>query len=443
MTRISVVGLGRLGACTAACFAYRGFPVIGVDVNKKTIDLVNAGEAPVIEPRLQELITAAGNRLKATDDFEEAVRNSEVTFLITPTPSEPDGHFSDKYLQDALERLALALKKTEKSDHLFVITSTVSPGTIGESLIPLIERVSKRRLNAGFGICYNPEFIALGSVVHDFLNPDLLLIGESSSSAGDRLVEIHKQVCVNDPHIARMSIISAEITKISLNAYITMKISFANTLANICGVIRDTDIDAITGALGADKRISPYYLKGGVSFGGPCFPRDNRAFIAFANKYGCDAKLAEATDLVNEFQIQAITELVLKHLPSVSDKSVSILGLAYKPNTPVIEESLAVKIIDRLLHERAKVTVYDPLAMDQARLVFGDAIAYATSVKDCMSRSALVIITTPSKEFKNVDDSFITHNPTTIVDWWRIIEPSSFRKNVTYVTVGKSSLKTS
>lgn len=443
MTRISVVGLGKLGACTAACFALKGHEVIGVDVNKNIIDLINEGKAPFVEPGLQELITAAGRRLKATQDFEEAIRNSDITFLITPTPSELDGHFSGKYLRAALESLARFLRKSHKPYHLFVITSTVSPGTTHESLIPLIEQVSRRKLNQDFGACYNPEFIALGSVIRDFFNPDLVLIGESNRFAGNQLMKLYKHVCENQPYIARMSIISAEITKISLNAYVTMKISFANALANICERIPDADIDVITKALGVDKRISPYYLKGGPAFGGPCFPRDNRAFMALAKKYGCEARLAEATDMVNEFQVQHLTEMVLYHLESASDKSVSILGIAYKPKTPVIEESAAIKAINELLKKNVKVTVYDPLAMDNVRLLFGDAIDYATSVKDCMSRSSLCIIATPLDEVKSIDDSFIAHYPTTIIDCWRVIDPSRFRnQKVKYVAIGRSCVWT-
>lgn len=436
--KLSVIGLGKLGACSAACFAAKGFEVIGVDINNEYVDSINNGKAPVYEPRLQELITSAKDRLKATHDYDDAIRNSDITFLIVPTPSKPNGHFSDQYLRAALEPLSLALKKSQKPYHLFVITSTVSPGNINEDLIPLIEKLSGRKVNQDFGICYNPEFIALGSVIHDFLNPDLVLIGESSRSAGDRLEEIYKRVCENQPHVARMSLVSAEIAKISLNAYVTMKISYANTLAAICEQIPDADIDAITGALGADKRISPYYLKGGLAFGGPCFPRDNRAFISFAGKYGCEAKLAEATDTVNQSQVHHLAELVLKNLAPAPDRSVSILGLAYKANTPVIEESAAVKLIGELLKENVKIVVYDPLAMDQARLQFGESVAYAESVRDCVSRSPLWVITTPAYEFNALDDSVITHNPTTIIDCWRVVDPSSFQKKVTYIAVGRS-----
>lgn len=434
--KLSVVGLGKLGACSAACFAAKGFEVLGLDINKNFVEAINNGQAPVVEPRLQEFIEASKGRLRATQDYGAAIRETDATFLIVPTPSRPDGHFSDEYLRAALSELSKAYKEINKKYHLFVVTSTVSPGTINERLIPLIESVSGKKLNKDFGVAYNPEFIALGSVITDFLNPDVVLIGESSSRVGDLLEELYKKVCENQPYIARMSIISAEIAKISLNSYITTKISFANTLANICERIPGANVDHITKALGADKRVSPYYLKGGISFGGPCFPRDNRAFTAFAQKYGYDALLAKTTDQVNKIQIEHLSNCVLGQV-SQKQGPVAVLGLAYKPNTPVIEESPGIKIIEDILQkENVDIIVYDPLAVDNARLHFGDRIKYASSVKECFEHSSVCIITTPLNEFKSIDDSYIVHNPMTIIDCWRILDPLKFSRGVRYVPVG-------
>ncbi|MGQ9570063.1 MAG: UDP-glucose dehydrogenase family protein [Thermodesulfovibrionales bacterium] len=438
--RLSVIGLGKLGACTAACLASKGFEVIGVDINKDFVDAINNGKAPIYEPKLQELIDLSRARLRATQDYEEVIKESDITFLIVPTPSREDGHFSDKYLKDALSHLSTAFKKLKKMYHIFVITSTVSPGTTEGNLIPLIESISSKKLNKDFGVAYNPEFIALGNVITDFLNPDIVLIGESDKTVGDKLEEIYMTVCENKPYIARMSIISAEITKISLNSYITMKISFANTLANICERIPDANIDDITKALGADKRISPYYLKGGLSYGGPCFPRDNRAFSAFAMKYGVDAKLAKTTDEVNLFQIHHLADLVLKQFSETNHRVVAVLGLSYKPNTPVIEESPSIRLIEELLKRDLEVIVYDSFAMDNARALFGDNILYASSIKDCLSHSSICVISTQAEEFKSIDRSYITHNPTTVIDCWRMLNPEKLGSKVKYIPLGKCKM---
>jgi len=433
---ISVIGLGKLGACTATCFAVKGYKVIGVDINEKFVRAINDKKAPIEEPGLQEMILKAGSNLRATQDYGEAINKSDITFLIVPTPSQPDSNFSDKYLLDAIDKLALELKKSNKEYHLFVVVSTVTPGTIESSLIPAIELKSKRKLNEGFGVCYNPEFIALGSVIHDFLNPDLVLIGESSKADGDKLEAIYRSVCENSPKIARMSIISAEITKISLNSFITMKISFANTISNLCEEIPNANVDDITRALGADKRISPYYLKGGLSFGGPCFPRDNRAFCSFAAKYGMDAFLAKATDRANEDHLKRVVNRILPIVKKNNSNNVAVLGLAYKPNTPVIEESPAIKIIEELIKNGINVIVYDPLAIDNCRSLFGNKVQYASSIKECFANSSICLITTPDNEFKSIDSSYIKNIPTVIIDCWRVLDKERLGANVNYLALG-------
>ncbi|MDA8086086.1 MAG: nucleotide sugar dehydrogenase [Nitrospiraceae bacterium] len=434
---LSVVGLGKLGACSAACFAAKGFQVTGVDINRDFVDAINRGEAPVREPRLQEMINLSQGRLRATRDYEEAMRVSDITFLIVPTPSRTDGHFSDKYLKDALTHLAGALGKLDKEYHIFVITSTVSPGTTEKTLIPLIESVSGRKLNRDFGVSYNPEFIALGSVITDFLNPDMVLIGGSDPSVCETLEGIYSVVCENRPRMAKMSIISAEVTKISLNSFVTMKISFANTLANICRRMPGADIDHITAALGADKRISPHYLKGGLSFGGPCFPRDNRAFAAFAREHGVEARLAMATDEINRTQTDLLVDMIMGHVPEADGSVVGVLGLAYKPNTPVIEESAAIRLIEGLLEKNLEVIAYDPIATDTARAHFGDRILYASSARDCFQSATVCVLTTPCEEFKAIDGSYIAHNPTTIVDCWRLLDGAKFGEGINYLALGR------
>jgi UDPglucose 6-dehydrogenase len=439
-TALSVIGLGKLGACTAACLAARGFDVIGVDINEDSVGAINRGEMPVYEPQLQEFITTAGARLRATTQYADAMEGSDITFVIVPTPVQPDGQFSDTYLGEALTHLALAFRRTHKPYHLFVITSTVSPGTTDERLIPLIERASGKALGRDFGVCYNPEFIALGTVIRDFLNPDLVLIGESDRHAGSELASIYRYVCQNEPLIARMSVVSAEITKISLNAYVTMKISFANTLASVCEAIPGADLDRITEALGADRRISPHTLKGGLPFGGPCFPRDNRAFASFAARLGVDAKLAKASDEMNGYRAERVANFVLRQLSTDSRQKVSILGLAYKANTPVVEESPAIQIIHLLLQKCADIAVYDPLAIEGARAVFGDRITYAGSAKECVAGSSVCVITTQADEFQRIDQSYFADTPTVVVDCWRILDSSKLGARVKYIPMGVVAL---
>lgn len=439
MEKISVVGLGKLGLCFAACAAARGFKTVGVDIDANVVNSVNKGFSPIIEPGLQKLISKVGDRLTATKSHEEAIEKTDVTFIMVATPSDPDGNFSNKYVESALKSLAEAFRKSNKKYHLFVISSTLMPTSTEERLIPLIQEHSGKKLNVDFGVCYNPDFVALGNVIKDFLNPDLVVIGESNKFAGEQLACTYERLCENQPPIFRMSIINAEIAKVSLNSYITLKISFANTLANICERIPGADVDIITKTLGADRRISPYYLRGGLSYGGTCFPRDTKAFIAFTKKYGYETELIKAVEKVNKFQGQHLAEKVLTHISCADERSISILGLSFKPNTPVITGSPAIKLINKLLKENIRIIVYDPLAMENVKAVLGDKVLYANSVRNCILQSSVCVITTQADEFKSIDESYIVHNPTTIIDCWRILDPTKLGKSrkVRYIALGE------
>lgn len=438
---VSVIGLGKLGAPLAIAFSARGFSVVGLDLNSQYVEAINEGKVPVVEYQLQEYLDKAKGNITATQDYAKVIQGSDISFLIVPTPSLQEGRFSDEYLKAALKELAAELHKTGKLSHDFVIVSTVSPGTIERSLIPHIEQYSGRQHNQGFRVAYNPEFIALGDVINGLLRPDMVLVGEGSKGIGDRLEEIYKIFCENKPVIARMSIASAEIAKISLNAYVTMKISFANMLANICEQIPGTNVDDITRALGADKRVSPYYLKGGLSFGGPCFPRDGRAFLAFAGEHGIDAELVRATDAINNLQIPGIAKKILEN--AGQDKLVAVLGLAYKPNTPVIEESPSMKLVDTLLRGGLRVAVYDPLAQENAKAVLGDQVTYLASVKEGLAFASCCVITTQEPEFKQLTEQDMVHSPTVIVDCWRMLGALKESPKVKYIALGQYHDETS
>src|SRR5262249_32804959 len=206
------------------------------------------------------------------------------------------------------EAIGRALRAKQRF-HLVVLTSTVMPGTTGGPVRAALEEASGKRVGQDFGLCYGPEFIALGSVIRDFLNPDFVLIGESDLRSGAMLESLYKEVCENDPPVARMNLVNAEITKLSINSYVTTKISFANMLARICEKLPEADVDVVTAALGLDSRIGTKYLKGAVSYGGPCFPRDNRAFAALARQLDAPADLPEATDPFNRAQARVLAAL--------------------------------------------------------------------------------------------------------------------------------------
>lgn len=432
---ISVMGLGKLGSPLAACFAAAGFQVHAIDVDTHKVDAINRGDAPVHEPGLAELISQAGNRLRASHDAERAVRESEATFIVVGTPSEPTGGFSLRYVLPTCEAIGRAIR-TKKDFHLVVLTSTVMPESTGGEVRRALERSSGKECGRDFGLCYSPEFIALGTVIRDFHNPDFLLIGESDTRSGDVLAAIYARVCKNSPPVARMNFVNAEITKLAVNTFITTKISFANMVARLCERLPGADVNAVTGALGLDTRIGSKYLKGAVSYGGPCFPRDNRAMAALAARAGAFADLAEATDRFNRAQIKWVAEIVKRNW---SDKgSIGILGLTYKPETDVIEESFGILLARDLAACGLPVIVYDPAADRMRVLAVNDSIQFAASAEECIAESEVVVLATPWQEFRNLAPERWVRSgkPRTVVDCWRALESLAECSGVNYVRLG-------
>jgi UDPglucose 6-dehydrogenase len=435
---VSVVGLGKLGLCLAACFAWRGVTTVGVDVQEEVVAAVNRGESPLVEPSLAEMIAAtAGKCLTATIKHADAINRTDTTFILTATPSNPDGSFSNYQVESALTALAQAFGASGKKGHLFVISSTVVPGSVEESFIPLLERFSGRRLNSDFHVCYDPDFVALGEVVRGFLEPELIVIGESSPDAGERVAELHRRICLSTPHIARMSIVSAELAKVSLNAYITLKISFANTLTDICGKIRGADVDAITSALGADRRISPHYFRGGLSFGGTCFPRDTKAFMTVAERYGNRGELIRATDTVNREWNERLIEEVDRLATGLQKPIIGVLGLAFKSGTPVIEESPAMKLVIALSARGRRVAVYDPLAGDNAREILGNAVLYMESAEECLNSSDLIVVASTARDYVKSVENFVPQSTKVILDCWRALDPHKLSSRLLYNALGR------
>ena len=354
---VSVIGLGKLGSCMAATFALRGMNVVGIDINSENVKAINDGRAPVHEPGLQELIDMAKPRLKASVSHHAAA-NADASFFIPPTPSLPDGSFTNAFLLNAMRPVAKAVAMAGNKGHLFVCCSTTTPGAMEDVFVPMLEHETGWKCGVDFGLCYNPEFIALGDVIKGLLEPDVVLIGESDHASGLRLSTMYSTYCKNSPAISRMSLVSAELTKISVNAFVTMKISFTNQLQMISARFGNANIHDILRAVGADTRVGSKYLRAGVSFGGPCFPRDNRLLAYVATKVGVEAPLARATDHVNHLMKLSLLEQAKKHLTSDQDTTL-VLGMAYKPKTHLVEESAGLFIAQNLQRSGFCVMVHD------------------------------------------------------------------------------------
>ena len=274
--KISLFGLGKLGLPLCLVLG-KHHKVIGVDKDKSKIEKLSILESPFFEPRINEYLEVSKNNIEYNHIDDYSIEDFDVAVILVNTPSNENGEFSNKYLFEVIEDLSEKIKKSNKNDFLFIISSTVMPGT-HEDIINLIELKTNKKYNLDFGLVYIPDLVALGSVFKDFENPDVVILGESSKKYGDIAEKIYSKIYQNNPPIVKMSLIESEITKISLNAYITMKISFSNFIGNVCEKFNCTH-SKISQALGYDKRISPFYLRSGTAFGGTCFPRDTWAFI--------------------------------------------------------------------------------------------------------------------------------------------------------------------
>lgn len=436
---LTVVGLGKLGSPMVACLASKGWDVIGVDVDEQKVAAVADGRAPVFEPQLDELLAAHKDRITATTDLGEAVRRSHMTFVVVATPSDEHGGFSLKWVLPACETIGAALAETD-AFHTVVLTSTVMPGSTESEVVPALERASGKRAGVDFGVCYSPEFIALGSVIRDFLNPDFLLVGESDERAGGMLESLYRHVVETDAPVARMSFVNAELAKLSVNTFVTTKIAYANMLARMCERLPGADVDVVTDAIGLDTRIGGKYLRGAISYGGPCFPRDNVALATLARALGAPAFVAEATDNANRDGIERLADLAEERLPEGG--TVAVLGLSYKPNTDVVEEAPGMLLVRTLADRGVAVVAYDPAAGANAERALAGRGRIVQSVEDALEGADSVVIATAWEEFKRLDPTLLAREGErrTVIDCWRLLPREQVEEVADYVELGRGDL---
>jgi UDPglucose 6-dehydrogenase len=437
-TRYSIAGLGKLGASMAAAIAGRGFDVIGVDVNASVIEALNTGRAPVSETALANAIETNSARLRATASHDEAVARSDVTFVVVPTPSDQTGMFSLQYASYAFREIGRGLALKE-GYHLVVLTSTVLPGSTRQVLVPELEAASGKKCGRDFGVCYSPEFIALGSAIRDFLNPDFTLVGEFDERSGSTLEHCYAEILENDAPCKRMSLENAELTKLAVNTFVTTKIAYANMLAELCEVIPGGDVDVVSDALGCDKRIGRRYLTGGLGFGGPCFPRDNIALSAFGQRVGVGTDIAVTTDAAN----RALVPRLVRQVRAVArpGNTVAVLGLAYKPQSHVIERSQGLEAALAIAEAGIRVVCYDPLARSAARNELKDKALVLDSVAACLDQADVVVIANPDPEFARLspEDFPPCSPPVHVIDCWRLLRAKlEGSANVRYMAIGLS-----
>jgi UDPglucose 6-dehydrogenase len=436
--KLSVFGLGKLGLCTACCFASAGNSVVGVDVNEAHIAELKNGRVPIQETGLEELYCKAKANFTPTMSVAEAIENSDLSLIIVPTPSLEHGGFTNEYVEKALESMAPHIKAKD-SFHIVDVVSTVMPGSCDKVFKPLLEKLTGKVCGEGFGLVYNPEFIALGSVIANFLNPDMVLIGASDERSGEILRKLYASMVLSQPNYSVMSLVNAEITKLSLNCFVTMKISFANELAAVCERVPGADVDVVTSAVGADSRVGKKCLKGGLGFGGPCFPRDNKAFQRFAETEQLSIHLSPSVVAVNNALVDRLETAITSQVSPGS--GVALLGLSYKTGTHIVEESHSIMLAEKLIAKGYQVRLHDPLALPHLPEELAGKSSLHEDPYEATKGVRCVALLTDWPQFDLLDWDRIAQgaaeNPV-LIDSWRTLKdsrPSQFM----YTAIGLGS----
>jgi len=434
---ISIVGTGYVGLVSGVCLAEKGHNVVCVDIDKDKVDQINAGEAPIYEDGLSELLKSnIGERLTATTSLVDAVVDSSLTMIAVGTPF--DGTAIDvSYIEAASKAIGAALKDKD-SFHTIVVKSTVVPGTTDDVVAPLLERESGKKIGEEIGLSMNPEFLREGVAIRDFMEPDRIVYGGSDEITLAAMDELY--AVFEDADKIRTTNKTAEMIKYTANSLLATMISFSNEIANLCSGLGEIDVKKVMQGVHLDHRLSPImedgsrvvpsittYLEAGCGFGGSCFPKDVKALISHGVASGQSMDLLESVIRINHAQPLRIMDLLHESFESLSGRKVTVLGLAFKPGTDDMRESPAVPIIRALHDEGAEIVAYDPIAIDEARKVLVDVpLTYVESMRDAVDGAEAVVLVTAWDEFSNLPELVnAADDSPVVIDGRRMIEKNS------------------
>lgn len=396
--RLSVFGLGRLGLPLAALFAHGGMQTTAIDVDAALVGQLKLGAIPLLEPGLEALAAAAAASLDYTTDARAAA-DTDASIIMVSTPYDHSrAALSSASVEKACHDLCAALReRTPWRYHLVIVSSTLLPGTMSTAIVPMLEEELGRRAGAEFGIAYVPEFAALGDVVSGLRSPPFLLVGSDDADSAAWAAALYGRIVEEHTPSRLLSARDAELVKVALNAFLCLKISFGNFLAQLGDRLGGVDLDAVADTLALDPRIGSGLLRGGTPYGGPCLPRDIASFLHLSQSLGLDAPLAQASSDANAAQYDFIEEHVLACHP----RCVAVLGLSFKPGTPVTAASPAFEFVRRLQARSIEVVLFDPIAAarEAARAIFGPTIICSDTLNESLRRADVVLVCNPDPDF--------------------------------------------
>jgi len=396
MEKVCVIGSGYVGLVAGTCLAELGASVICVDKISEKIEKLKKGIVPIYEPGLEELIkrNVAENRLSFTTNISDAVKKSEIIYIAVGTPPNEDGSSDLQYVLAAASDIANSMNTYK----IIVLKSTVPVGTA-----ELVKKHMKTLTKHKFDIVSNPEFLKEGDAIKDFMRPDRIVIGVASEQAAEKMKSLYSPLVRTGAPILIMDNKSAEVTKYAANSFLAVKISFINEIANFCEAI-GADINMVRHGIGSDSRIGKYFLFPGCGYGGSCFPKDVKALIQTAAENSIDMKLIKAAEEVNYKQKRILVSKITNELgEDLSKKTFAVWGLAFKARTDDMREASSIVIIEELLKRGAKISAFDPEAMDEAKKIFGKKIKYAENQYAALNKADALVIITDWNEFRKPD----------------------------------------
>jgi UDPglucose 6-dehydrogenase len=394
---IGIIGTGYVGLVTGACFAEFGVFVTCVDKDEKKIKALKKGKVPFFEPGLENLVqkNLKNGRLRFSTKIQEAVDSSLVIFIAVGTPPRGDGSADMSYVEAVSEEIADSITGYK----VIVMKSTVPIGT-GAKLRSIISQKLKEQ--SDFDIVSNPEFLREGSAIEDFMRPNRVIIGTSSQQAVAIMRDLYSPLYLIETPFVITNIETAELIKYASNSFLAVKISFINEISGLCEKV-GADVKVVAKGMGLDGRIGSKFLHSGPGYGGSCFPKDTRSLLSIAENNGVELGIVKSAVEANERQKQRMVEKIREGAQGLKGKTFAVLGLSFKPNTDDMREAPSLFIIENLLEEKAKIRVFDPVAMDDARNLFGKKIDYSKDVYDCVKGADAVIIVTEWNEFRNLE----------------------------------------
>ncbi|WP_428325011.1 UDP-glucose dehydrogenase family protein [Nitrosopumilus sp.] len=431
--KIGIVGLGFVGLSLTSVLASKGYDVVGIDTDKEKCKKINDFKIPFFEPDLEKTLkNGFRKKLTITDNFI-SLKDCDIIFITVGTPQKSNGEIQLSMIKNATQEIGKIIKNSKKTPIIF-LKSTVIPGVAQNTVSRILEKFSGKKAGREFGLVSNPEFLQETTAIRDTKFPHVVILGGNRTKFMDKAKKFLSKLHPGVPIIVTNHQ-TAEIIKYANNSFLATKISFINQLSNICQNIPGANVDDVASAIGLDPRIGKLFLNAGPGYGGSCLPKDVKAIMNFSSKAGVSPTFLSAVEKINQQQIENILKIIKNTCGSIKNKKITVLGLAFKPHTDDIRDSISLKIIKELLKNQAKITVHDPMAIENTRTKFKDKITYENSISLALKDSNCCIIMTAWPEYSKIQNKILKNMKNKIViDSRRILKNSKL--DCTYIALG-------